>query len=297
MTHDTLLSGRLVRAVTALGVAAGVAAAGPAQAQAQELRMGGGAEITENSAPVMVSVARGPESVRWTVDTAVVCKGVPGVFTVDVFGTAPLKGDFFQATKLQRISEDGATFRAAVQLQGTFAADRAQGKVRVAGELRRPGRRTVVCTPGSVARTWQARSLQEPVGRPVPPQPAGSAYGLGTATLRRGILLPVQVQTTTDGSSVALLFAARVQCDRSPDVPVVNISRPAAVAADGRFRRVERFSLRLGRLRGLVTVSSAGRFRDGGIGGGLRLRLRIVDGQARTVDRCDTGLVRWAARP
>lgn len=275
-------------------------------AAAQEVRYGGGAPLTSDSAPVAVSVSRDATTgqARFTVDTSVRCEGVATAFDVNVYGTAPVRGGAFRGETSTTFRSDDGRFAAVVQLEGAFAGAGAAGRVRVGGALRRRDGRTVECTPGSVARAWEARTFDTPAGDPAVPAAGTRFYGVATQVLRRDVLAGLQLTSVSGGTRMGGVFALRAQCETGPDLPFVNISPPALIAEDGRFRRDERFRVRYGDLTGVFDVALAGRVRraaDGSgtvdrIGGAVRVSLRFVDARGRTVDRCTSGAVTYSAR-
>lgn len=204
-------------------------------------------------------------------------------------GTLNADGSFrltFGRARLQPTSSTG--FRRSAVVAGRLVrAYEIQGRI----DATASGDGARGCRGGAdfVAR-WRPDPLDVPAPAP------GGATLIGMNSSRLGPF-GVNLRVAPDGSRITHFIAgARFRCARLPAYQETNYSPPIAVAPDGTFRRVERFRVPFADVIDSVTVTTEGRFVNGGAIGTWEARATSRSRRTgRVVDRCGTGALTWAA--
>jgi len=178
----------------------------------------------------------------------------------------------------------------AADLDGRLAA----GVLTIGGK-RRAGGRTTSCTHAP-QRGFRARAATAPTGAPALPAAGGSYLGLSAIRLSGGVPAPVVLRVGGSGRKAFARWTVSAPCRRGPAERLTNLTPPTAVAADGRFRRTERFKVRFSDALVRYRTSFAGRFTTDGALGTLRLRAHVYSRSGtRLITRCDTRARKWSA--
>lgn len=134
------------------------------------------------------------------------------------------------------------------------------------------------------------------VGTDAAAPPAGATL-IGRTGQAKGGPFGLNLRVSPDGRRVTHLVAgARYTCRRLRPYQETNYSPTIAIAADGTFRKVERFTVRFSDVVDSVTITTTGRFVAGGATGTWQARsVSRARGTRRIVDRCGTGRRSWSA--
>lgn len=233
--------------------------------------------------------------------------------TIGIGGEVPSRCGRAAIRGMTRLAGDGAftlrgttTRRPAVGvrerhtfvLRGRLTA--AGGTGTVAGTLRarRKGRGTRTCTIRTVR--WTVKPATGAAAAPAAAPADALLYGLTSQEgpqARHAIVLHV----TDGGRSIDRLLARfRVRCDKRVIVVAdeINYSPEFDVAADGSFRKVERFRSSFADVILRTTVVVRGQFdAAGNAAGKLAVTQRFTNRRnGRRVDVCATGTLTWSAR-
>jgi len=281
------------RVVTAIVALAALLASAPGVAKAQSQPYGGGSlpytAVPRGFKP-SVGIALQPRGDRVALrfDTTLLC----GRRTFEAVGRAlaAFDGSAFSTHGASRVR--ALRLRYAWTLSGVVSGQVATGELRIAGRLRRGGRR-ISCSR-LASRRFEAR-LGAPAGAPAAARPAAGYLGTSEIGLGDGLRAPVVLRTTRDGRKVAARWNALARCRRGPRARLVNFTPATRVGAAAGFLRKERFTVRYSDAVVRYRVRFGGRFFADGAAGRLRMRARVMDRRGRTLTRCDTGMRRWRA--
>jgi len=281
------------RVVAAVAALAGLVAFAPGIGQAQVPPYGGGSlpyTVVPRGFKPSVGIALQPrgERVALRFDTTLLCGGR----TYEAVGRslAAFDGSAFSAQGASRVR--ALRLRYAWTLTGVVSGQSATGALRIAGRLRRGGRR--ISCGRSPTRPFEAR-VGAPAGAPAAARPASGYAGTSDIGVGDGLPGPVVLRTTRDGGKVAARWNAIARCGRGPRERLVNFTPATRIGAAGAFLRKERFKVRYSNVVVRYRVRFGGRFLADGAAGRLRMRARVMDRRGHLLTRCDTGLRRWRA--
>lgn len=192
----------------------------------------------------------------------------------------------------------GVSERSTFVVKGRLTADGGTGTVAARLRVRAKGRGTRSCKTRTVR--WTVRRAAGHATAPAPAPAGALLYGLTSQDgpeAKHAIVLHV----TGDGRSIDRLLARfRTRCEKRVIVVAdeINYSPQFDVAADGSFRMVERFTTNYSDVILRTTVVVSGQFDAAGAAAGkLAVTQRFKNRRnARRVDVCSTGTLRWAAR-
>src|SRR5829696_5652381 len=225
-------------------------------------------------------------------DTSLRC----GRTSYDTVGRAvvPFDGRGFSGGTSRRMRIPGGRIDYAWTIAGQADGTIASGTLKIAGTRIAGGRRTL-CDRKPSRRFGARLAAPAPAGAPRPPGSAAFG-GLSTIGIADGLRAPVILKATSSGRRIAARWTALAACRRGPRADLVNFTPSMRIAADGRFRRAERFGVRYSDALVRYRVSFAGRISGEGAAGKLRMRARIFNRSgSRLLTRCDTRTRTWTA--
>jgi hypothetical protein len=212
-------------------------------------------------------------------------KQVPFLNVVIRLGGAS-QGAAFTASGSKRMTRHG---RLRVRMRGTFAGDRATGRITF-----RPSRMGRSCRRFS--RRIALRVDRVPAGGPLRPAGRTKMHGV-TGQAAGGVRLPVSLHVLRGGRRLVALWQANMRCGPKAVFTVVNFTPFTRIRRDGTFVRRERYRIRFSRnLVETFRVVIRGRFLADGAVGTVRARMRIRQPGKRFYP-CDSGVQRWTASP
>ena len=212
---------------------------------------------------------------------------------VEGTGSAPLNPDgsfslTFNRKRLQPTTIRGRYTRRVV-ITGQVGGAEIRGRL----EASASGRGLRGCSGAFDIVARQPPSVLPPEGAPAP----ASATLIGMTSGTKGGPFALNLRVSADGRRVSQLVAgARYTCRRLKPYQETNYSPAIRVNPDGTFRYVERFKVRFADVTDSVTVTTEGRFVNGGATGTWEARATSRSRETgRVVDRCGTGALTWAA--
>jgi hypothetical protein len=229
-------------------------------------------------------------------------------------GRLTVRGTLRIACRRSRSSEVEGQANGPVNPDGTFrvtftrrrlqpgGSPRFRRTVVVSGQVRGPdivGRIEATATGGGVrgcrgASDFVARQAPALDGTPAPAPGGATLIGMNSSN---GGPFAVNLRVAADGSRITQFVAgSRYTCRRLRPYHETNYSPAFRINPDGTFRYVERFRVRFTDVTDRVTVTTEGRFVNGGAIG--TWQARSVSRSRRTnriVDRCNTGRLDWSA--
>jgi opacity protein-like surface antigen len=289
---------RLVCVALAGSLSALAAAAAPAQAPVvPEGNYGGGTIVDPPKSPyekgnAVVTLRVVGSGVQVLARTGSTCdaRTFPAQAVLAADGSFATSGSYSQTVPKGRV-------RVAYKLTGTVGAAGAGGTVSTRTTVTRRGRVAGRCGSGAIA--WIARLPTGQIGAPGPPgQPGARMYGTTSQLVGKrhhGIVL----RFSADGTRLTrALYALNENCHHPPGTTSFDVpGKSLAITPGGTVSDVERFTLKLSaRVRVRLIERFSATVGSAGATGTFQDRARYYDVRTnRTLDRCDTGRVKWTA--
>jgi hypothetical protein len=226
-----------------------------------------------------------------TVTSALVCGSHRRQFRLNATVTRDATGAF-QATR--SYTGDAGRLRARVTLFGRTVGDEATGALSATGTLRVAGEpRATQCTKTDIG--WRAhRTGTAPAATGSVPH-GSLLVGATTGTDQHAPVSPILLRTAGDGASLRRAkWRVSVPCENSGDEDLPFAFRPIKLDARGRFVADIHAVDPVSDSTWDISVRFGGHVGADGASGYLRVVERRQSG-GRTLDRCDTGKLRWSA--
>jgi hypothetical protein len=188
----------------------------------------------------------------------------------------------------------GGSLRARVTVTGRTLGDEASGALQATGTLRLPGRRRAI-TCATTTVDWRAHRVGAAPAATGAVARAALMVGATTGSDQHAPISPMLLRTSADGTALERAkWRVSVPCDDEDDDELPWAFHVVKLSATGRFVADRHAVDPVGDTTWDVSVRFGGHVGADGAAGYLRVVER-VERDGRTVARCDTGRLRWAA--